>query len=356
MPSVASLYPPSTAAIYVVLKNIEHADGVSTGTLLPPNSRMPLMELSPQQRISAHDDLMVTALQHCADLLAIRDFASCRVQAILAGKIDPCHQWPFQALAVADVLAAGKRLRNDRPDWYAILLAEKDAQLDVARSNFTKLIHLLDPRTNKFAFSHSAIESVMKAWRILSDPASKEKYDAEVATPETFYTVCPYCHFIFEYEFVYKDLCLRCQICQMAFHAAEINSPLPKFFKFVGADGCLKEGYYCQLACAPLHYKMNQGLTNAFNREVEGIARDNKSNSGDVEATVEVPEEEERPKKRTKTTAKNNEKNNMKPWSYAEKIFDRSGGFYFYKDPWWKILQSSTAQPYRSFFGRKEIL
>ncbi|KAK4760903.1 hypothetical protein SAY87_005796 [Trapa incisa] len=179
----------------------------------PSNSRLPLMEFPPQQQIAADDDLMDIILHRCVELLTIRDFAKCRVYAIACRKMYSRHLWPLQALAVADVLAAGKRLANGHPDWYAILLAEKYAQLDALRSNFMKLIYLLDPRANKFPFSHSAMESVMMAWRVLSDPTSKEKYDMEVAAPATFYTLCPYCHYIIEYEFVYKDLCLQCPIC-----------------------------------------------------------------------------------------------------------------------------------------------
>ncbi|KAK4760900.1 hypothetical protein SAY87_005793 [Trapa incisa] len=89
----------------------------------------------------------------------------------------------------------------------------------------------------------------MTAWRLLSHP---EEVYAEVATPVTFYSVCPYCYYIFEYD-------------------------------------CLKEVYYCRLACTPLQYQMNQGVPNGFNREVEGFACDNKSIDVDVEATVEVP-------------------------------------------------------------------
>lgn len=283
---------------------------------------MPSMECQPQRRDAADVDLMATALRHCADLLSLRDLASCHIHALAARNLDPHHPGPAQALAIAEVLAAGKHLRNGHPDWYAVLQVEKNSQPDVVRAHFMKLFHLLNPTRNKFPFSGDATGIVMTAWRILSDPAAKAKYDAEVATPATFYTVCPYCYYIFQYEIVYRDHCLRCQSCRRAFHAAEVNAPLPKIVKFVGAGGRLEEGYHCRLACFRLQFQLNPDVSRVkksgdcplvnipSNKEVEGHFCGNNSDGMNGELRIEVPKEEERPRKkmRTKTTAKNTKK------------------------------------------------
>lgn len=277
------------------------------------------MGWQPQRRDAADVDLMPTALRHCADLLSLRDFASCRIHALAARNLDPHHPGPVQAHAIAEVLAAEKRLRHGHRDWYAILQVETNSQPEVVRARFTKLLHLLNPTRNKFPFCEEAAGLVITAWRILSDPAAKAKYDAEVATPATFHTVCPYCYYIFEYEIVYKDHCLRCRSCRRAFHAAEVSAPLPKIVKVVGAGGRLEEGYYCRLALFPLQFRLNPDVSRVSgespfvditsNKEVKGHFCGNNSNGVDGEVRVEVPKEEERPRKmRVKTTAKNTKK------------------------------------------------
>lgn len=54
----------------------------------------------------------------------------------------------------------------------------------------------------------------------------------------SFWTVCPYCYFLFEYEKVYEDCCLRCTNCGTAFHAVAIQLP----YVVEGRDE-----YYCCL-------------------------------------------------------------------------------------------------------------
>lgn len=56
----------------------------------------------------------------------------------------------------------------------------------------------------------------------------KENSDNVNDGVETFWTICPYCYYIYEYKIEYFDCCLRCQNCERAFHAVAIDGPLPQ--------------------------------------------------------------------------------------------------------------------------------
>ncbi|KGN48709.1 hypothetical protein Csa_003960 [Cucumis sativus] len=66
---------------------------------------------------------------------------------------------------------------------------------------------------------------------------------------ESFWTLCPYCYYLFEYEIAYLDCCLRCQNCEKAFHAVSIEGPLPEATE---VDG--KEQYKLNLALFKICY------------------------------------------------------------------------------------------------------
>ncbi|XP_021897443.1 uncharacterized protein LOC110814330 [Carica papaya] len=204
---------------------------------------------------------------------------------------------PDQIIAIADVLAAKCCLPNNRPDYYSILQIPRTGSdiRSVAFAQFNKLITLLNPRASKFPLSKDAFNLVLDAWKVLSDPEKKTVYDAEISNGSkeprggkvagsdesgtesvprvenqydenplngerseekqkhsvekenaTFWTFCPYCYCMFEYEKVYEDCSLRCQNCKRAFHGLEVP-PLPQDVRVEGRDE-----YHCAVGFFPM--------------------------------------------------------------------------------------------------------
>lgn len=55
----------------------------------------------------------------------------------------------------------------------------------------------------------------------------------------TFWTVCPYCYYMYEYEDKYEECCLLCQYCRRGFHGAPVAAA-PERMLVKG-----EESYYC---------------------------------------------------------------------------------------------------------------
>ncbi|KAJ9177520.1 hypothetical protein P3X46_012731 [Hevea brasiliensis] len=70
----------------------------------------------------------------------------------------------------------------------------------------------------------------------------------------TFWTVCPYCYYLYEYDGVYEDCCLRCQNCRRAFQGVAVPPP-PAGMVVEG-----KEQYYCGVGYFPLTYDFESFL------------------------------------------------------------------------------------------------
>ncbi|KAL6993205.1 hypothetical protein U1Q18_011322 [Sarracenia purpurea var. burkii] len=206
--------------------------------------------------------------------LGHRNLDGCRKYALQAQESNPSNATAAavaQILAIVDVLAATAETRlNNRPDWYAILGAKRyseDSQF--IRNRFRDLILLLNPNKNKFAFADEAFELVRRAWAVLSNPSKKTQFDNDLRTFEsetkadnnigsaeameegqcafgndTFWTVCPYCYYVYEYTRVYEECCLRCQNqnCGRGFHAVAISSPPPPAVVMNGHYWC--SGFY----------------------------------------------------------------------------------------------------------------
>ncbi|KAL5562649.1 hypothetical protein UlMin_032396 [Ulmus minor] len=68
-----------------------------------------------------------------------------------------------------------------------------------------------------------------------------------------FWTACPYCYFLYEYQKVYEECVLRCQNCKRAFQAMNIPSPPVK-----GKD----DTYFCCWGFIPLGVSGNAKSTN----------------------------------------------------------------------------------------------
>ncbi|KAJ9170417.1 hypothetical protein P3X46_018526 [Hevea brasiliensis] len=64
----------------------------------------------------------------------------------------------------------------------------------------------------------------------------------------SFWTVCPYCYCLHEYDGIYEECCLRCQNCRRPFHGVAVPPPP------VGVVVEGKEQYYCGVGYFPLRY------------------------------------------------------------------------------------------------------
>ncbi|KAI4314411.1 hypothetical protein L6164_027323 [Bauhinia variegata] len=221
-------------------------------------------------------------LNLCRLLLDKRDFSSCRQRACQVPRSDPVvSDTVNRVLAVANVLlAAERRICKDHLDWYAILqLRRADSKnRQLVRDQFKKLMYLLNPNKNGFPFSNEAFMLVRQAWSVLSDSEKRAQYErafdnaSEPCKPSrgkqmgsrkvpenehnmnageqnaTFWTVCPYCWTLYEYEKNYEECSLRCQNCRRVFHGAPVDPPAPE--EVVSG----KDQYYCYHAYLPVRY------------------------------------------------------------------------------------------------------
>lgn len=90
----------------------------------------------------------------------------------------------------------------------------------------------MNPETNPYPFAAEAREWVFKAGSVLSNRNLKSQFDKELRTKQedppndggTFWTVCPYCYFMYEYERLFVDCVLRCQNekCRKGFTAVAV--------------------------------------------------------------------------------------------------------------------------------------
>ncbi|KAL5992668.1 hypothetical protein ACLOJK_013587 [Asimina triloba] len=211
-------------------------------------------------------------------LLTSRDLINSKSFAVRAQQSDPTLDGPEQIIAIADVLIASQKRINNHMDWYAIL--QLDPQSDTARlddslkKQYHKLVRLLHPDNNRSIGADNAFKLVVDAWAVLSDPGKRSQYDREryVAAdldlntsapmnsrsvrrnptrkassqdPDArFWTSCPFCCNLHEYQKQYENCRLRCQNCHRGFHAEAI----PKLPPIVpGMDA-----YYCAWGFFPL--------------------------------------------------------------------------------------------------------
>lgn len=202
-------------------------------------------------------------LRSCMTFLSRRDFDVCRRLANRVTKSDPETVSQLeQMVAIVDVLAAASRL-GSLSDHYAILnLNPSDAgNRDLVRQQFKKLVRLLDPNKNKFPFVDEALMRVREAWAVLSDPVQRDQFDRQIrgekgsfrASMASFWTMCPYCWYMHEYERKYEGCTFRCENCKRTFHGTEVKAPAAESV----VEG--KEQYYCHHVSLPLKYPLNDG-------------------------------------------------------------------------------------------------
>ncbi|KAK4367012.1 hypothetical protein RND71_014892 [Anisodus tanguticus] len=179
-----------------------------------------------------------------------RNFEDCRKYALKAIEINPNNIIPSQILAIAKILL----LSNEDPNYYSILdlpLYTQDQQL--IKTNFKNATNLLNPNKNGYPFASEAFQVVLQAWSVLSNPTQKTRFDngLKMKTKEkvgtftsnskTFWSVCPYCYYVYEFLKDYEDCLLRCQNdkCKRGFHALPIVGPPPP------PEVAAKGEYYC---------------------------------------------------------------------------------------------------------------
>ncbi|KAL5556546.1 hypothetical protein UlMin_038782 [Ulmus minor] len=190
-----------------------------------------------------------------------KDFSGCRKHAIQAQQ----SQIPGadQMLAVADVLQAGAlRLRNNHLNWYAILqlTQTESANHQLVMTRFEMLLTQVSFLKRKYDFAQEASKLLCNALSVLSNSEKRTQYEMEIGNfpeknrengnggKETFWTLCPYCYGMFEYEKRYEDFCLRCKVCEKPFHGVSINPPkqemiVPRKEQYYLCFGAFRVGY-----------------------------------------------------------------------------------------------------------------
>ncbi|KAK6154176.1 hypothetical protein DH2020_013815 [Rehmannia glutinosa] len=196
---------------------------------------------------------LLTAAEY---FLSQRHFADCRRYALRARDSDPTHPGSTRILSVASVLSVPKNISSTtRPDYYAILnLPQFESDAARIRSSFKSLAAILNPNVNPYPLAAEALDVVLKAWSVLSNPNEKATFDEELrrnlnlpggggggssgSDGGTFWTMCPYCYCVHEYVKAYEDCCLRCanERCRRVLHAVAIGAPPP--------PDVVEKGYY----------------------------------------------------------------------------------------------------------------
>ncbi|XP_020217574.1 uncharacterized protein LOC109801021 [Cajanus cajan] len=194
----------------------------------------------------------------CSSMLSLRRFAQCRD---FARRLPPSDS-TARVLAVADVLSAA--------DFYSVLqLRPSDgANRDLARRQYATLALLLDPTSpDKLPFADEALARVQEAWHVLSHPERRALHDLELqrATAAlTFWTACPYCWNLFEYEKRYEGCALLCQACQKSFQGEAVKPPVKVGDAVVEGEE-LRQYYSCEASVALMYYEVKTEENNHNN-------------------------------------------------------------------------------------------
>ncbi|XP_020101189.1 uncharacterized protein LOC109719078 [Ananas comosus] len=229
-------------------------------------------------------------LEIAGKLLFARDLVGSKRFAERALESDPLVDGADQILAVADVLLASQsRVGSGRVDWYAVLGlpsgAGAGADPVAVKRHYRRLALLLHPDRNKYPGADAALRLVVDAFAFLSDPSKKALFDAELhldssPTPapskpspskpspspapapapasegSAFWTACPSCCHVHQYNRTYQNRSLRCPNCHRPFHAAEIAVPPP----IVPGTNM----YYCAWGFFPLGFPTAADLTSGW--------------------------------------------------------------------------------------------
>ncbi|XP_073130332.1 uncharacterized protein [Henckelia pumila] len=194
-----------------------------------------------------------------------RSFADCQSYALRAKESEPTHSGPTKILSIASVLSVPK-ITPTLPDYYTIFnLPRFESDTDQIGSSFKTLTSILDPNVNPYPNSSEAYEAVLKGWSVLSNPLEKARFDGELMRNlsgcpsenggDAFWTVCPYCYYVYQYERVFEDCCLRCTngSCGRGFHAVAVGAPPAEL---------IEKGHYWCPGFMPLELRKTNGDVN----------------------------------------------------------------------------------------------
>ncbi|RAL38493.1 unnamed protein product [Cuscuta campestris] len=169
-----------------------------------------------------------------------KDFTGALKIASKAHKLYPELDNIEQMILVCDVHCASenKTCGNDS-DWYSILKVDPKANGETVKRQYRKFALLLHPDKNKFPGATDAFKMIGEAQKVLLDYEKRSLFDKKrlaVKKPRgqyssvfpqqpTFWTVCSYCLFKYQYLIEMKGKVLSCQQCKNQFIAHEINTP-----------------------------------------------------------------------------------------------------------------------------------
>ncbi|KAG2646868.1 uncharacterized protein LOC120694512 [Panicum virgatum] len=200
-------------------------------------------------------------LEIAGKLLAARDLVGCKRLAERAVEADPNLPGADELLAVADVLLASQRqLPSGRPDPVAVLQLQPGADPAAVKRAFGRLSQLVSAPRNPRPAADTALHFVQEAFADLSKNASSDAAPAAASTPASggasaaaadanaFWTSCPYCCHVYQYQRALVGRALRCQSagCRRAFVATEIPTVPPIV---PGTDM-----YYCAWGFSPMGF------------------------------------------------------------------------------------------------------
>ncbi|PAN14861.1 hypothetical protein PAHAL_2G449700 [Panicum hallii] len=182
-------------------------------------------------------------LEIAGKLLAARDLVGCKRLAERAVEADPNLPGADELLAVADVLLASQRqLPSGRADPVAVLQLQPCPDPAAVKRAFGRLSQLVSAPRNPRPAADTALHFVQEAFADLSKNASSDTAPATASTPpasggasaaaadaDAFWTACPYCCHVYEYQRALVGRALRCQSagCRRAFVATEIPTVPP---------------------------------------------------------------------------------------------------------------------------------
>uniref|UniRef100_A0ACD5UJL7 Uncharacterized protein n=1 Tax=Avena sativa TaxID=4498 RepID=A0ACD5UJL7_AVESA len=175
-------------------------------------------------------------LEIAGKLLAARDLVGCKRLAERAVDADPLLPGADELLAVADVhLASQRLLPSGRPDPLAVLQLQPDPDTADVKRSFRRLANLLASPRNPHPGADTALRAVEEAYSHLSEststgiPSAPAAPGGSSAAADTFWTACPHCCDVHQYERALAGRSLRCPSagCRQAFMATEIPSAPP---------------------------------------------------------------------------------------------------------------------------------
>nr|GEU43351.1 hypothetical protein [Tanacetum cinerariifolium] len=244
-----------------------------------------------------------TILGVADDHLRRLNYSDCRKYALQL----PSHFTGVnEILAVADILLA-TTTTTTLTDWYDVIQVPRfSTDNELITKQFNKLYDLLNPSVNKFAYADEALRSLCKAWNVLSNRVKKLEFDEklrEVIGERVFWTVCPYCWYVYEYDRVYLGVFMKCcnAKCGRAFTCTEIDKP-PEEVLSEGGGRYLCTGF---LMVGVREGEWNPFLPKASGMKVSGTEFVELSDDDEVEKKAEVKiEEEDVPVKKTEKRRK----------------------------------------------------